>query len=171
VSIQHIPPFPQPSALTSTPRALWLSKSGYTSITIFDQQPYLSNAYSEGADGASADINKIIRFSYGTEIEYQRLAHEASLIWAEWNAELQKLKTDEEDGKGGKGGNREGAELPTGLKPGDKLWFNSGMLRMSASDTYDVFERETLRSMESEPGLREKQFECGDESGIASITW
>lgn len=79
------------------------------------------------------------------------------MIWDEWNAELANLKENEsEDGK---------EELSPGLKAGDKLWFNSGMLRMSASDTIDVFEKETLKSMESEPGLREKQFECGNEKG------
>ncbi len=99
--------------------------------------------------------NCVIRFSYGKEIEYQRLAVEASKIWDEWNQQLADLKQGGED-----------VGLPPGLKAGDKLWFNSGMLRMSVSDGYDDFEQETLKNMEKEKGLREKQFECGNESGV-----
>lgn len=134
--------------------ALWLAKSGYTSVTVYDQQPYFTNSYKDGADGASADINKIIRFSYGTEVEYQRLAFEASKVWDEWNQGLADLKEHGTD-----------VDLPPGLRAGDKLWFNSGMLRMSAS-TYDAFEQQTLKSMEQEPGLREKQYECGNQTDL-----
>jgi hypothetical protein len=59
----------------------------------------------------------------------------------------------------------EGEGLPSGLKAGDKLWFNCGMLRISTSERVGEFEVETLRSMESERGLREMQFECGNEAG------
>ncbi|KUJ10896.1 FAD dependent oxidoreductase [Mollisia scopiformis] len=135
--------------------ALWLAKSGYKSVTVFDQQPYFTNSYRDGADGASADINKIIRFSYGKEIEYQSLALEASHIWDEWNQELANLKQSGED-----------AGLPPGLSSGDKLWFNSRMLRMSASESYGEFEKETLKTMEKEARLREKQFECRNEADI-----
>ncbi|KAF8852731.1 FAD dependent oxidoreductase [Acephala macrosclerotiorum] len=135
--------------------ALWLPKSGYTSVTVYDQQPYTTNSYRDGADGASADINKIIRFSYGNEIEYQTLALEASKIWDEWNQQLADLKTSGEE-----------AGLPPGMKAGDKLWFNSGMLRMSVGDKPDKFEQETLKSMEKERGLREKQYEVGNESDL-----
>ncbi len=41
-----------------------------------------------GIDSASADLNKIIRFSYGNEIEYQRPATEAAVLWDEWNNQI-----------------------------------------------------------------------------------
>ncbi|CZR52911.1 uncharacterized protein PAC_02788 [Phialocephala subalpina] len=119
------------------------------------RRPYTTNSCRDGADGASANINKIIRFSYGKEIEYQTLAVEASKIWDEWNQQLADLKKSGED-----------VGLPPGLKAGDKLWFNSGMLRTSVSDTPDEFEVETLKCMEKEKGLREKHFEVGNEADL-----
>ncbi|RYP62618.1 hypothetical protein DL771_009661 [Monosporascus sp. 5C6A] len=38
-----------------------------------------------GVYSTSADLNKIVRFSYGPEITYQRLATEAAAMWDEWN--------------------------------------------------------------------------------------
>jgi hypothetical protein len=59
--------------------------------------------------------------------------------------------------------------LPPGLKLGDRLWFNCGMLRISTSEKVGEFEVETLKSMESESGLREMQFECGTEVGTSLL--
>ena len=52
--------------------ALHLAKRGYTNVTVFDKQPYDTTLYSyfKGCDVASADINKIIRSAYGSQIEY-----------------------------------------------------------------------------------------------------
>ncbi len=125
-------------------------------MTIYDQQPYFTNQYRDGADGASAYINKITRFSYGKEREYQRLALEASSIWDEWNKELGELQRPHSDA------------LPPGLRAGDQLWFNCGSLRMSDTDAYGDFEIETLKSLEKDGGgLRERQFECGNPDGIS----
>lgn len=129
--------------------ALWLARTGYTDITVFDMQDTLSTGYDpdQGIDSASADWNKIIRFSYGKEIEYQRLAFEAAGIWEEWNREF--VEADE-------------GTLPLSLREGERrLWFNSGMLRVSATGGIGEFEEETLRNMASE-GLRGFQFDVSD---------
>lgn len=130
--------------------ALWLARSGYRDVTVFDMQDTLATGYDpdKGIDSASADWNKIIRFSYGKEIEYQRLAFEAAGMWEEWN--LQIASTDE-------------VELPPSLQgleeEGRKLWWRSGMLRVSAAaDGLGEFEEETLRNMKQD-GLRDKQFD------------
>lgn len=136
--------------------ALWLARTGYQDVTVFDMQDTLSTGYDPdlGVDSASADWNKIIRFSYGKEIEYQRLAFEAAGIWKEWNEEL----ADTPEG-----------ELPEILRGeagfGRKLWFNSGMLRVSAEDELGEFEGDTLRNMQAE-GLRDAQFNVDDPADV-----
>lgn len=132
--------------------ALWLARSGYEDVTVLDMQDTASAAYdpSSGVDSASADLNKIIRFSYGTEIEYQRLATEAAKMWDEWNREILAASTD---------------ELPERLKNKDrKLWWNVGMLRMSCTSDLGDFETATLENMERE-GIRETQFRTDDDVG------
>lgn len=133
--------------------ALWLSRAGYRDVTVLDMQKTSEEGYNPSRiDSASADINKIIRFSYGSEIDYQRLATEAAGMWNEWNQQL--ASTPE-------------TELPNGLKEWNvdkKLWWNSGMLRMSATSEFGEFERETLENMEKE-GIRDKQFKTDDENG------
>ncbi|KAI1405055.1 FAD dependent oxidoreductase [Hypoxylon fuscum] len=133
--------------------ALWLARSKYTDVTVFDMQDTASIGYDplSGIDSASADLNKIIRFSYGSEIEYQRLATEAARMWDEWNAEIAAAPAD---------------ELPKPLRSDDrKLWWNVGMLRMSCEDELGAFELETLQNMERE-GIREHQFRTDDDADI-----
>ncbi|KAI1334501.1 FAD dependent oxidoreductase [Xylariaceae sp. FL0016] len=131
--------------------ALWLARSGYQDVTVFDMQDTGAAGYDPGVgiDSASADINKIIRFSYGSEIEYQRLATQAAAMWDEWNEQVA------------------GAEdVPEVLKKGDrKLWWNSGFLRMAAGSEFGSFELETLANMEKE-GIRQTQFKSDDASDI-----
>lgn len=52
--------------------ALWLARGGYQNVTIFDRCDFDKNYYnpSNGCDGASADINKIFRATYGTQQQY-----------------------------------------------------------------------------------------------------
>lgn len=47
--------------------SLWLARAGYKNITVFDRCEFDKNNYdpSNGCDGASADINKIFRMTYG----------------------------------------------------------------------------------------------------------
>lgn len=51
--------------------ALWLSRSGYKNVTVYDRCSFDKNYYnpSNGCDGASADINKVFRMAYGEEQE------------------------------------------------------------------------------------------------------
>lgn len=51
--------------------SLWLARSGYKNITVFDRCQFDKNNYDplNGCDGASADINKVFRTSYGKERE------------------------------------------------------------------------------------------------------
>jgi sarcosine oxidase / L-pipecolate oxidase len=132
--------------------ALWLARSGYRDITVFDMQDTYAAGYNPaaGIDSASADLNKIIRFSYGDEIEYQRLAFEAAKLWEEWNEQL--AVSDQ-------------SELPGVLQSGiRKLWWNCGYLRMSETAEYDEFELTTLQNMAKE-GLRDSQFMVDDAAG------
>lgn len=132
--------------------ALWLARSGYTDITVLDMQDTATTGYDpDRIDSASADINKVIRFSYGTEIEYQRLATEAAVLWEEWNKQIS--ETEEDD-------------LPPGLRDGErKLWWNVGMLRMAAGEDFGEFEMKTLENMEKE-GIRDRQFKNDDPDDI-----
>ncbi len=49
--------------------SLWLARSGYTNITVFDRCDFDKSHYNptEGCDGASADISKIFRMTYGAK--------------------------------------------------------------------------------------------------------
>lgn len=51
--------------------ALWLARSGYKNVTIYDRCAFDKTYYnpSNGCDGASADINKVFRMAYGEEKE------------------------------------------------------------------------------------------------------
>ncbi|KAI2627668.1 FAD dependent oxidoreductase [Hypoxylon sp. NC1633] len=134
--------------------ALWLAESGYEDVTVLDMQDTAVTAYDPlaGVDSASADLNKIIRFSYGSEIEYQRLATEAAQIWHKWNLEIAAAPSD---------------ELSEALRgDGRRLWWNAGMLRMSCEPELGDFELETLENMKEE-GLREFQFRSDDDAGWA----
>ncbi|KAI1745848.1 FAD dependent oxidoreductase [Xylaria scruposa] len=133
--------------------ALWLADSGYRRITVFDMQDTGSNGYHPGAGikSASADINKIIRFSYGREIEYQRLASQAAEIWDGWNHDIASLAEE---------------ELPKVLRRGEKkLWHKCGFLRMGARSEFADTELQTLQNMEIE-GIRDTQFKSGDDNDI-----
>lgn len=128
--------------------ALWLRRAGYEDVTVLDMQDTAGHGYSPGAvDSASADLNKIIRFSYGDEIEYQRLATEAAVLWEEWNDEMAAVAEE---------------ELPVALRGERKLWWRTGMLRMSAGDELSGFEIKTLENMEKE-GMRDRMFRSDDE--------
>lgn len=52
--------------------ALWLARDGYRNVTIFDRCSFDKNYYNpaDGCDGASADINKIFRATYGSQEQY-----------------------------------------------------------------------------------------------------
>ncbi|KAJ8130492.1 hypothetical protein O1611_g3140 [Lasiodiplodia mahajangana] len=136
--------------------ALWLARSGYRRVTVLDMQDTGSSGYDPGAGitSASADINKIIRFSYGSEIEYQRLASQAAEIWEEWNQEIASLAEAKEE------------ELPGVLRSGErKIWNKCGFLRMGAGSEFGDVEVQTLKNMEKE-GIRDTQFKSDDDADV-----
>ncbi|KAI7084178.1 nucleotide-binding domain-containing protein [Hortaea werneckii] len=125
--------------------ALHLVKRGYTNIHVFDKQPYDKNgyAYLQGADGASADENKILRASYADRLLYQQLAFQAMSKWEEWNRLIASSPLD---------------SLPGNLTPNMKLWNNCGYLRLS-----DHFEEsEKLTQENFPPDIRHTQYRITD---------
>lgn len=132
--------------------ALWLARAKYTDVTVLDMQDTASTGYDpDQIDSASADINKIVRFSYGTEIEYQRLASDAAVEWEEWNRQVSVARDE---------------DLPPGLRGGErKLWWNVGMLRMAEGEDLGEFEMKTLENMERE-GIRDRQFRTDDPGDV-----
>jgi sarcosine oxidase/L-pipecolate oxidase len=127
--------------------ALHLTKRGYTNVHVFDKQPYHSNhyAYSEGADAASADENKILRASYGGARMYQDLAFKAMDEWQKWNDLL---------------ADTPGADLPECLTPETKLWDQCGFLRLSGNGGLEKEEILTQANFPAE--LRGTQYRVSD---------
>ncbi|KAK8217341.1 hypothetical protein M8818_001594 [Zalaria obscura] len=112
--------------------ALHLSKRGYKNVHIFDKQPYDKNGYatSAGCDAASADENKILRASYGSDKLYQDLAFAAMEHWESWNGQISTAQ-----------------DLPPALSNTDKLWENCGFLRIGDNGLED----EEIESQENFP--------------------
>ncbi|KAJ5111990.1 hypothetical protein N7532_000035 [Penicillium argentinense] len=126
--------------------ALWLARGGYKKVTIFDRCAFEENFYdpSNGCDGASADINKIFRATYGAQTHSQDLALEAKEIWLQWNKEIRNSRT---------------CDLPQPLKPEDELLLNCGLFHLA--DGPEMIDRyvENLRVMEeTAPSFRDLQF-------------
>lgn len=63
--------------------ALWLARSGYQDVTIFDRCSFDKTFYNpaDGCDGASADINKIFRATYGSQEQYVPLSLPWHDVW------------------------------------------------------------------------------------------
>ncbi|CAG8907082.1 unnamed protein product [Penicillium egyptiacum] len=112
--------------------ALHLARRGY-SVTVFDRQPYDESRYSyfQGADAASADINKIIRSAYGGQAEYQELSTEAITTWHEWNAEL-----------------ASGQTVPPGMSSRDQVFVPNGNISLSSDTELPTWELACIEGME-----------------------
>ncbi|KAE8538352.1 hypothetical protein D1P53_004705 [Cryptococcus gattii VGV] len=123
--------------------SLHLKKNGYKDVTIYDYQPYDVNAYdpSKGCDGASADVNKIYRCSYGDETEYQDLAFSGRPIWLEWNKKISETPAE---------------QLPLGLTPEDQPFAPCGFLRISNGEQLSEYDQMCLNELEK-AGLRHHQ--------------
>ncbi|KAJ5178948.1 hypothetical protein N7492_002158 [Penicillium capsulatum] len=126
--------------------ALWLARAGYKDVTIFDRCAFEQNFYSpsRGCDGASADINKIFRATYGAQSHSQDLALEARDIWLDWNEAIKNTPV---------------SELPKPLSPEDELLTLCGVYHMA--DGPKMIDRyvENLRVMEdTAPSFRDLQF-------------
>ncbi|KAF1940942.1 putative sarcosine oxidase [Clathrospora elynae] len=131
--------------------ALHLARRGYKNVTVFDKQPYddTEYSYSKGCDAASADMNKIIRTAYGSQVEYQEMGFEAIEIWKEWNAEL-----------------ADGQDLPPGLTSSDRVFVNCGSLSFTDSEELHPFEIATIKTMESQ-GHKDTQLVTNDPRHVA----
>ena len=127
---------------------LHLLQRGYTNIHLFDAQPFDQTHYSElkGAHGASCDLNKIVRASYGGRHLYQDLAFKAMPEWERWNREL---RNSEKDVVG-----------KFGLDPEVPLWWNCGFLRLSGNGGLEDSERETQRNFPE--GIKHTQYRISD---------
>ncbi|KAJ5369570.1 hypothetical protein N7509_014182 [Penicillium cosmopolitanum] len=115
--------------------ALWLARGGYK-----------NNHYnpSNGCDGASADINKIFRATYGSKSHSQDLALEARDIWLEWNKAIK---------------NSDPSELPDPLTPEDELLTLCGVFHLADGPKLIDLYSENLRVMgETAPSFRDLQF-------------
>lgn len=123
--------------------SLHLKKNGYKDVTVYDYQPYDVNAYdpSKGCDGASADVNKVYRCSYGDETEYQDLAFSGRAIWLEWNKQISETPAD---------------QLPPGLTPDDQPFVPCGFLRISNEEKLSEYDQMCLDELEK-AGLRHHQ--------------
>ena len=81
--------------------ALHLAKAGYTDISIYDRLDLLELGYTfeNGADTASADINKVFRAFYEDKEYYHKLALQAKAHFLEWDNELRNLDPNSLDAK------------------------------------------------------------------------
>ncbi|OJJ31433.1 hypothetical protein ASPWEDRAFT_141671 [Aspergillus wentii DTO 134E9] len=126
--------------------ALYLARDGYKNVTIFDRCEFDKNHYNpaNGCDGASADINKIFRATYGSQSHNQDLALEARDVWLEWNRAIKESRP---------------SDLPFPLTPEDKLLTLCGVYHLA--DGKEMIGRyvENLNVMEkTAPSFRDLQF-------------
>ncbi|KAK7408059.1 hypothetical protein QQX98_009774 [Neonectria punicea] len=121
---------------------IYLAERGYTNVSLFDKQPYEKTLYSyyKGCDGASADINKIIRSAYGSQTIYQDLSLDAIKAWNSWTEELR----------------RGGSVVPPGMSSRDHLWINNGDLSCTDATSLPPFEKATIENM-NKAGYRDTQ--------------
>lgn len=139
--------------------AYHLSFQGYSNIHVFDRGFYNENDFSplKGADGASTDLNKLIRASYVDKIHYQDLAIESLKQYHIWNQEFLKLSF-----------------LPSGLsyiqerclRDADfqPLFQNTGYIRLDDIDTGE--ELRNLANFEA-AGLRKLSYDINNPDDIA----
>ncbi|RJE25190.1 FAD dependent oxidoreductase [Aspergillus sclerotialis] len=131
--------------------SLWLSRSGYKNVTVYDRCSFDKNYYnpSNGCDGASADINKVFRMAYGEEQEYQELAIKARDIWLSWNQSIEGSSP---------------SDLPAGLSPDDKLLYLCGSYFLAEGSKLREFYGQSLQTMqETAPEYRKMQFVRGNQ--------
>lgn len=96
-----------------------------------------------------ADINKIIRAAYGSQLEYQTLALDAMTKWKRWNDEIKAGKT-----------------VPPGFSTSDALFINNGTVTMTTGLDLDQFEKDTIQNM-TRVGLRETQINLHEPDDVA----
>ncbi|GMM35303.1 hypothetical protein DASC09_026280 [Saccharomycopsis crataegensis] len=129
--------------------AYHLAKKGYNHITVYDRGDYDNNQFSplRGANGASTDISKLVRFSYLDKVHYQNLALEALGVFNEWNKELVEAKATD-------------PSFPEALKDIDSIYTNNGYLRLDDIDNGE--EKDNLNSF-AKIGLRDFSYDLNNE--------
>lgn len=127
--------------------ALHLARRGYRDVTVFDRQPCdeLRYSYLNGADGASADMNKIIRSAYGGQTEYQTLSTEAIAGWTSWNEEL-----------------ATGVTVPSGMSQKDRVFVPNGNISFSTDSELPPWEVACIKGMQA-AGHEDKMLDTTDE--------
>ncbi|RSH87283.1 hypothetical protein EHS25_003192 [Saitozyma podzolica] len=132
--------------------ALHLARRGYKDVLVLDRQPYDQNLYApdKGCDGASADINKVFRTTYGDRKIYQDLALRCLSIWGSWTRSLQ---------------SSDPALLPPGLSPTDEILSESGFMRVGQGKAMSAFHQSCLDGVEAD-GRRGRVFVLNDEADL-----
>lgn len=125
--------------------ALHLAQNGYTDITIYDRLDLLKLGYSfiNGADTASADINKVFRAFYAEKDYYHRLALQAKEHFLQWDSELRQLDPNDPQAQ---------------LYKVRKILDPTGLIRLDSTKENSEAEKHTLASFEKS-GLRHTQFD------------
>lgn len=75
-------------------------------------------------------MNKIMRASYGSQVEYQNLALDAISQFKKWNQEIQSGKT-----------------LPPGFTTSNAIFVNNGNLTMNDDESLTQFDIDTMKNM------------------------
>ncbi|KAL2114195.1 hypothetical protein VUR80DRAFT_122 [Thermomyces stellatus] len=130
--------------------ALWLARAGYKDVTVFDRSEFDKTNYNpaNGNDGASSDINKIFRMTYGEKSWYEELAIEARDEWLRWNEAIRKSKP---------------SDLPPSLSPEDKLLDICGLYHLAdgKDQLHERYVNHLAATQKTSPKFREMQFVKG----------
>lgn len=130
--------------------ALHLAESGYSNITILDRLDLFKLKYSfeNGADTASADINKVFRASYAEKDYYHRLALRAETQFRKWDKEVRELDPELEKAK---------------VFRDLKIFSHSGMITLDNLQELSEDQHNSLKDFEKS-GLRDAQYIINDEN-------
>ncbi|KAK5031947.1 hypothetical protein LTS07_004568 [Exophiala sideris] len=111
--------------------AVHLAQRGYTNVKVLDKQAYKQSryAYDAGCDAASADMNKIMRAGYGSQLEYQTLALDSVSHFKQWNEEI-----------------KSGQTLPPGFTKSDIIYCNNGNLTVNDREGLTQFDIDTVKN-------------------------
>ena len=113
-------------------------------MTVIDRCPFDVNHYNpdQGADGASADINKVFRTGYGNRFMYEQLAYKALPVWQEWTKAVHESKPE---------------DLPAGLTPEDSLLVQCGVMRLGEGKEMGDYYKDSLSTIVQQ-GLRDRVY-------------
>lgn len=97
-------------------------------------------------------MNKILRASYGSQIEYQTLALESIAEFTRWNEEIANAKS-----------------LPPGFTTSDKIFCNNGNLTMNDNASLTQFDIDTMKNMAA-AGLTDTQIVLTNPAHVQKAT-